>query len=133
VQRFNPLSSSQEHGIIQTGIVLEELRVLHLVLKANKRGLDSTWLEGGYQSSCPYFLKQVHTYYMTIFITRPHVLIVLLPRLCIFKEPKKAAVVTPSPSPTRYPSPKSNSLDKKPLKRTLKNCDKGVWMLFQTS
>ena len=29
----------REHGSIQAGIVLEESRVLHLVLKANRRGL----------------------------------------------------------------------------------------------
>ena len=38
VQRFNPLSSRQEHGIIQAGMVQEELRVLHL-LKVDRRRL----------------------------------------------------------------------------------------------
>ena len=37
VQRFSPLSSRQEHGSAQAGIVQEELRVLHLILKANRR------------------------------------------------------------------------------------------------
>jgi hypothetical protein len=37
VQRFSPLSSRQEHGSIQAGMGLEELRVLHLVLKANRK------------------------------------------------------------------------------------------------
>jgi hypothetical protein len=40
VQRFSPvLSSRQEHGSIQAGMVQEELRVLHLYLKATKRRL----------------------------------------------------------------------------------------------
>jgi hypothetical protein len=30
VQRFSPLSSRQEHGSIQAGMVQEELRALHL-------------------------------------------------------------------------------------------------------
>ena len=34
VQRFSPLSSRQEHGSIQAGMAQEELRVLHLHLKA---------------------------------------------------------------------------------------------------
>ena len=33
VQRFSPLSSRQEHGSIQAGMVQEELRDLHLHLK----------------------------------------------------------------------------------------------------
>ena len=37
VQRFSPLSSRREHGSIQAGTVQEELRVLHLVAKANRR------------------------------------------------------------------------------------------------
>jgi hypothetical protein len=37
VQRFNPLSSRWEHGGIQAGMVQEELRVLHLHLKAASR------------------------------------------------------------------------------------------------
>jgi hypothetical protein len=36
-QRFNPLSSRWEHGGIQAGMVQEELRVLHLHLKAASR------------------------------------------------------------------------------------------------
>jgi hypothetical protein len=39
VQRFSPLSSRQEHGSIQAGMVQEELRVLHLHLKATLREL----------------------------------------------------------------------------------------------
>jgi hypothetical protein len=36
VQRFSPLSSRQEHGSIQAGMVKEEMKVLHLHLKANR-------------------------------------------------------------------------------------------------
>jgi hypothetical protein len=39
---FNPVSSRQEHGSIQAGMVQEELRVLHLHLKAASRILAST-------------------------------------------------------------------------------------------
>jgi len=42
VQRFSPVSSRQEHGSIQAGMVQEELRGLHLVPKANRRRLTST-------------------------------------------------------------------------------------------
>jgi hypothetical protein len=44
VQRFSPLSSRQEHGSIQTDMELEELRVLHLNLKAAGRILASRQL-----------------------------------------------------------------------------------------
>jgi hypothetical protein len=37
VQRFSPLSSRWEHGSIWAGMVQEELRVLHLHLKAASR------------------------------------------------------------------------------------------------
>jgi hypothetical protein len=37
-QKFNPLSSRQEHGSVQAGMVQEELRVLHLRLKAARMG-----------------------------------------------------------------------------------------------
>jgi hypothetical protein len=37
VQRFSPLSSRWDHGSIQIGMVQEELRVLHLHLKAARR------------------------------------------------------------------------------------------------
>ena len=37
VQRFNPLSSRWEHGSVQAGMVEEELRVLHLVLRVNEK------------------------------------------------------------------------------------------------
>jgi hypothetical protein len=51
VQRFSPLSR-QEHSSIQPGIVLEELRVLYLVLKANRR-LVSMSLGKGSQNPPP--------------------------------------------------------------------------------
>jgi len=41
VQRFSPVSSRQEHDSIQAGMVQEELRVLHLHLKAARRRLAS--------------------------------------------------------------------------------------------
>ena len=37
VQRFSPLSSRWEHGSVQTGMVEEELSVLHLVLRVNEK------------------------------------------------------------------------------------------------
>ena len=47
VQRFSPLSSRQEHDSIQAGMVQEELRVLHLHLKAASGRLASRWLGRG--------------------------------------------------------------------------------------
>jgi hypothetical protein len=44
IQRFSPLSSRQEHGSIQASMVQEELRVLHLPLKADGRILASRQL-----------------------------------------------------------------------------------------
>jgi hypothetical protein len=44
VQRFSSLSSRREHGSIQAGMVQEELRVLHLHLKAANRILTSRQL-----------------------------------------------------------------------------------------
>ena len=41
VQRFSPLSSRWEHGSVQAGMVQEELKVLYLVPKANRRILAS--------------------------------------------------------------------------------------------
>jgi len=38
---------------MQAGMAWEELRVLHLVPKANRRRLIPTWLEGGFQSPPP--------------------------------------------------------------------------------
>jgi len=39
VQRFSPSSSMQEHGSVQAGMVQEELRALHLHVKAARRKL----------------------------------------------------------------------------------------------
>jgi hypothetical protein len=44
---------SKKHGIIQADKVLEELRILHLVLKANRKRLASRQLEEGSQSPLP--------------------------------------------------------------------------------
>jgi hypothetical protein len=41
VQRFSPFLSRPEHGSIQAGMVQEELRILHLHLKAARRTLAS--------------------------------------------------------------------------------------------
>jgi hypothetical protein len=48
VQRFSPLSSRQDHGSIQAGMVQDKLRVLHLHLKAASRILASRQLGLGY-------------------------------------------------------------------------------------
>jgi hypothetical protein len=40
VQWFSPLSSRQEHGSIQAGMVQEELKILHLHLKAVRKNTD---------------------------------------------------------------------------------------------
>jgi hypothetical protein len=45
VWRFIPLSLRQEHNGLQVGMVQEELRVLHLHLKAASRLLPSRQLE----------------------------------------------------------------------------------------
>jgi hypothetical protein len=42
IQRFSPLSSRGEHGSIEAGMMQEELRVLHLVLKANRKLVSSS-------------------------------------------------------------------------------------------
>jgi hypothetical protein len=39
-----------KHGSIQAGMVLKELKVLHLVLKASRKRLAPMWLGGGSQS-----------------------------------------------------------------------------------
>jgi hypothetical protein len=41
VQMFSPLSSRQGYRSVQAGITQEELRVLHLIPKANRRRLAS--------------------------------------------------------------------------------------------
>ena len=56
--------NSGKHGSIQAGMVLEELRVLHLVPKAKRRRLISRQLGGGSQSPSPtvtHLLQQGHT------------------------------------------------------------------------
>ena len=47
VQRFSPVSSRQEYGSIQAGMLQEELRVLHLVMKVNMRSPASREIGGG--------------------------------------------------------------------------------------
>ena len=64
VQRFSPLSSRQEHGSIQVGVVQEEWRVKHLPLKAASRRLTSRQLGWGsytYTHS-EHLLQPGHTY-----------------------------------------------------------------------
>jgi hypothetical protein len=46
VQRFSPLSSRQEHGSIQAGMVQVELRVLHLDLTVARRKTNSSEQRG---------------------------------------------------------------------------------------
>ena len=58
VQRFSPLSSSWKHGSGQAGMVQEELRVLHLHLKAPSGRLSSRQLGWEYLSPSPPW----HTY-----------------------------------------------------------------------
>ena len=54
VQRFIHYHQSRKHSSFQEGLVQEELGVLHLVLKANKRRLlSSRQLEGGSQNLPP--------------------------------------------------------------------------------
>jgi hypothetical protein len=68
VQRFSPLSSRQEHGSSQAGMVQEELRVLHLHLKQNT----------GFQAARMKVLKPTPTAYSNKTIptlTEPHPLI----------------------------------------------------------
>ena len=42
ILRFDPLPSWQEAWQCQAGMALEELRVLHLILKVNRRKLASS-------------------------------------------------------------------------------------------
>jgi hypothetical protein len=69
-----PLSINQEHDSIQAGIVQEELRALHLHLKAVRRRLVSRQLDEGLKA---------HPHKAIPTPTRPHLLIVLLPGLHI--------------------------------------------------
>jgi len=77
VQRFSSLSSRWEHGSIQTGMVQEELRVLHLHQKGTRSRLSILrQLAGRSPSPC-------HS--DTLSPTRPHLLIVSLPGPSIYK------------------------------------------------
>jgi hypothetical protein len=74
VLRFSPLSSKYEASSIHAGMGLVELRVLYLVLKANRRQLTFLhWAE--LQSP----LSPPHTHSDTLPPTRPHLLTVPLP------------------------------------------------------
>jgi hypothetical protein len=53
VQWFNPFSSRREHDSIQSDMELEELKVLYLDPKTDRRRLAPTWLGGGSQSPPP--------------------------------------------------------------------------------
>ena len=50
VQKFSPVSSRQEHGSVQAGMVQEELRVLHLHLNVTRKRMAPMWLGGPH---CP--------------------------------------------------------------------------------
>jgi hypothetical protein len=69
VQRFSPLSSMQEHGSIQAGLVQGELRVLHLHLKA------ASW-KTRFQAARMEVLKPTPTVTHLLQKGRPHLLIV---------------------------------------------------------
>ena len=60
VQRFCPLSLKWEHGSVQAGRVQEELRVLHLAQKANRKRLSSMGQGGGSQSPHPQWHRSSH-------------------------------------------------------------------------
>ena len=70
-----------EHGSIQAGMALEELRVLHLHLKAATRILASTQLRWESQSPPPHSDTPTPT--------RLHLLIVPLPGPSILKAPQR--------------------------------------------
>ena len=76
VQRFSPLSSRRGDSSIQAGMVQEELRVLHLHLKASSRILAFRYLGLG---------EKAHTHSDTPTPTRPYLLIVPPPLPSIFK------------------------------------------------
>jgi hypothetical protein len=67
-------------------MALEELRLLHLVLKASRRRLTPTWLGVGSQSPPPQWNTFSNKTIPTP--TRPHFLIVPLPGSSIFKPPQ---------------------------------------------
>jgi hypothetical protein len=79
LQRFSPLSSRWEHGSIQAGMVQEELRALHLHLKA----ASCIWLPGSYNER---LIAHTHSDIPTP--TGPNLLILphlLIPGPCIYK------------------------------------------------
>jgi hypothetical protein len=78
VQRFTPLSSRQEHGSFQAGMAQEELRVLHLVSKNNRR---LAYKQLGGRS------LKAHPDSDILPLTRPHLLIVPFPGSSVFKPP----------------------------------------------
>jgi hypothetical protein len=82
VQRFSPLSSRWEHGIIQAGMVQEELRVLHLHLKATRIKLTSRQLKANTHSD-------------SVPPTRPHLQIVPFPGPSIFELPHLHNIQSP--------------------------------------
>jgi hypothetical protein len=85
VQRFSPISSGWGHGSIQADTVQEELKDSQHHLKATRGSLACRQLGWGYYSPYP----QWHTYTnkATPTLTGPHLLIVPLPGLRIYKPP----------------------------------------------
>jgi hypothetical protein len=69
----------RKHGSIQTGMALEELKVLHLVLKSKQEKTSSHMTRRRVSNPTP---KSD-----TLLPTRPHLLIVPLPGASIFKPP----------------------------------------------
>jgi hypothetical protein len=69
----------RNHRSIQAVMELEELRVVYLVLKANRRRLATGKLEGS--------SLKAHCYSDMLLPARPYLLIVPLPKPSIFKPP----------------------------------------------
>jgi hypothetical protein len=87
-----------EYGSIQAGMMQEELRVLHLHLKAARRLTASHVVRRRVLLPIPtvaHLLQQGHTYSnkATSTPTRPHLLIVLFPGPSIFKPPHPLRVI----------------------------------------
>jgi hypothetical protein len=57
----------EKHGSMQEGMVLKELRALHLHLKANRR-LADTWLGGGSPSPPPQLEEVCHCGFKTLIL-----------------------------------------------------------------
>jgi hypothetical protein len=74
----------RKHGSIQAGMVQEELRVLRLHLRANKKRLISRELG---------MILKAHLHSDILPPTRTHLLIVPLPGPCIFKPPHQVSVM----------------------------------------